>query len=354
MEKICEFCSASRPVVQCKADAAHLCLSCDAKIHSANTIVYRHHRTVLCDSCNYLSAYVQCLDHDGDHRIRLMCHFCDWSQHEISSSRLHPKRSISGYTGCPSAEQFAAVWGFQLNDGITLSSTTSSCCVENLDTLGQILDLKRLQLTDQENSMNNYINSNSLHQFICGQEQTSHQLSSSSTLSTIGVPLHTEPSWQWKSPVQSTCQVQSQNMQDQLADCKKLICDDDSNSPDDECLEFLNLKELLGDDHDDGYEHNMDVPILSYTSSSMDGSRADASIHIDSSSFSSTSSSVLCKISSNAISCGGKGEEYLEARANARIRYKQKKHSRLHEKRVRYPNRKARADVRKRVGGRFV
>lgn len=63
-------------------------------------------------------------------------------------------------------------------------------------------------------------------------------------------------------------------MQDQLADCKKLICDDDSNLPDDECLEFLNLKELLGDDHGDGYEHNMDVPILSYTSSSMDGSRA--------------------------------------------------------------------------------
>lgn len=176
MEKVCEFCSASRSVVQCKADAAHLCLSCDAKIHSANTIVYRHHRTVLCDSCNYLSAYVQCLDHDGDHRIRLMCHFCDRSQHEISSSRLHPKRSISGYTGCPSAEQFAAVWGFQLNDGITLSSTTSSCCVENLDTLGQILDLKRLQLTDQENSMNNYIDSNSLHQFISSPVQSTWQV----------------------------------------------------------------------------------------------------------------------------------------------------------------------------------
>lgn len=114
-------------------------------------------------------------------------------------------------------------------------------------------------------------------------------------------------------------------MQDQLADCKKHICDDDSNLPDDECLVFLNLKELLGD----GYEHNMDVPILSYTPSSMDGSRADASTHIDGSSFSSTSSSLLCNISSNAISGGGKGEDYLEARANAMIRYKQKKHSRL-------------------------
>lgn len=209
--KNCEFCSASRSVVQCKADAAHLCFSCDAKIHSANTIVYRHHRTLLCDSCicNYLSAYVQCLDHNGDHRIRLMCHFCDQSQHEISISRLHSKRSISGYTGCPSAEQFAALWGFQLKDDITLSSTTSSCCAENLDTLGQILDLKRLQLTDQENSMNIYIISNSLHQLICGQEQTSHQLSSSSTLSTIGVTLHTEPPWQWTSPVQSICQVRT-------------------------------------------------------------------------------------------------------------------------------------------------
>ncbi|XP_061992957.1 putative zinc finger protein At1g68190 [Rosa rugosa] len=328
MEKICEFCLASRPVVHCKADAAHLCVSCDAKIHSANAIVNRHHRTVLCDSCNYLSAYVQCLDHN-DHRIRLMCHFCDQSQHEISSSRLHPKRQFSGYTGCPSAGQFAAMWGFQLNDDITLS-ITSSYCVEHLNTLGhQILHLKRLQLTDQETSIN--IDSNSVHQLIYGQEQTSHHLSSN-TSSTVGVPLHTESIWQWTSPVQSTSQVDSQNVQDQIQVCKKLTCPDDSNLSNAECLAVLNFELGLLVDDDDDNNHD-DVP-LSYASSTMDESRAEASIHINGSSSSSTSSSVFCTIPGNVCSCGLKGEEHLEVRAKAMIRYKEKKRSRSHAKTI--------------------
>ncbi|KAG7973798.1 hypothetical protein I3843_06G015100 [Carya illinoinensis] len=36
MEKICEFCTELRPVVYCKADTTHLCLSCDAKLVSTS------------------------------------------------------------------------------------------------------------------------------------------------------------------------------------------------------------------------------------------------------------------------------------------------------------------------------
>lgn len=36
------------------------------------------------------------------------------------------------------------------------------------------------------------------------------------------------------------------------------------------------------------------------------------------------------------------------------IRYKEKKKARMYEKKIRYASRKARADVRKRVKGRFV
>ncbi|MBL2098194.1 hypothetical protein ELI75_30985, partial [Klebsiella pneumoniae] len=42
------------------------------------------------------------------------------------------------------------------------------------------------------------------------------------------------------------------------------------------------------------------------------------------------------------------------SRTSAVMRYKEKKKSRKFEKRVRYASRKARADVRKRVKGRFV
>lgn len=109
MEKTCEFCTALRPVVYCKADAACLCLLCDAKVHSANLLSYRHPRTVLCDSCRHRPANAQCLDHH-----MFMCRVCDKSLHNISSQ--HQKQTNRSYIGCPSAKDFAALWGFSLNE----------------------------------------------------------------------------------------------------------------------------------------------------------------------------------------------------------------------------------------------
>jgi hypothetical protein len=119
MEKICEFCTALRPVVYCKADAAHLCLSCDAKVHSANALSSRHLRSILCDLCRYRPAYVRCTDH----RL-FMCRSCDQSQHD--GSYQHQKQVISSYVGCPSAKDFAALWGFELNEA------GSSACQDQL------------------------------------------------------------------------------------------------------------------------------------------------------------------------------------------------------------------------------
>ena len=109
-------------------------------------------------------------------------------------------------------------------------------------------------------------------------------------------------------------------MQNQLQVGKKLIRAYDSNLPNDECLAFLNIEELLRDD---------DLP-LSYASSTMDESRAHVAIHINGSSISSStsSSSVFCTIPTNVSSCSLKGGQHLEARAKALIRYKEKKQSR--------------------------
>ncbi|KAI3453075.1 hypothetical protein Pfo_009738 [Paulownia fortunei] len=108
MEKRCEFCMALNPVVYCKADAAHLCLSCDAKVHSANALSYRHPRTLVCESCRYQPALVRCFDHQ-----MFMCQSCDTSHHV---SFQHQKKIISCYVGCPSAKDLAVLWGFDLNE----------------------------------------------------------------------------------------------------------------------------------------------------------------------------------------------------------------------------------------------
>lgn len=138
MEKTCEFCRAYRPVVYCKADAAHLCLSCDAKVHSANALSHRHLRALLCDSCRQELANIRCLDHR-----MFMCHRCDQTLHEVSS--CHQKKAINCYMGCPSAKDFVGMLGFELNEldyDVSPDRFGSTSCfhldsdVDNLDVLG--------------------------------------------------------------------------------------------------------------------------------------------------------------------------------------------------------------------------
>lgn len=50
MEKKCELCG-DRATLYCAADDANVCWSCDAKVHSANFLVARHARSVLCGRC---------------------------------------------------------------------------------------------------------------------------------------------------------------------------------------------------------------------------------------------------------------------------------------------------------------
>ncbi|XP_039013985.1 putative zinc finger protein At1g68190 [Hibiscus syriacus] len=129
MEKVCEFCTTSRPVVYCKSDAAHLCLSCDAKVHSANALSNRHLRTLLCDSCGLFPSHVCCFDHR-----MFLCPGCDQSVHDASSQN-HQRRAISNYLGCPSAKDFAALWGFEINESdnnpLQDQSLSNSCISMN-------------------------------------------------------------------------------------------------------------------------------------------------------------------------------------------------------------------------------
>lgn len=46
----CELCK-NTARVYCESDDARLCWSCDAKVHSANFLVARHVRNLLCHSC---------------------------------------------------------------------------------------------------------------------------------------------------------------------------------------------------------------------------------------------------------------------------------------------------------------
>lgn len=122
----------------CKADAAHLCLSCDAKVHSANTLSNRHPRTIVCEMCRNRPAFVQCFQHQ-----MFICRVCDSAQHDLSSQ--HQRKVICSFVGCPSAKDFAALWGFDLNefDGLTLQDQSTLKFDATVDKGVNIFDLPR-------------------------------------------------------------------------------------------------------------------------------------------------------------------------------------------------------------------
>ncbi|KAL8112922.1 hypothetical protein AgCh_020292 [Apium graveolens] len=54
--KKCELCSSIARMF-CESDQASLCWSCDAKVHSANFLVAKHSRTLLCQTCQSLTPW---------------------------------------------------------------------------------------------------------------------------------------------------------------------------------------------------------------------------------------------------------------------------------------------------------
>ncbi|XP_058769264.1 putative zinc finger protein At1g68190 isoform X3 [Vicia villosa] len=239
MEKVCEFCTALRPLVYCTADAAYLCLSCDAKVHWANELSGRHPRTLVCNSCKCHLAYVQCLDHK-----MLVCRDCDRNLHDSSSS--HCRRAVKTFIGCPSAKEFATLWGFEFkeiekcvnqNDQFTSDNGSSSRLgqimfddQERKTILQQIAGLKRFQL-NEENDHSTKINGLHVDEKFNQQAQKSQD---------FAINLLEEDN-----PIG---ELWSQNIQD-LGICEEFACQDDFNMPDVD-LTFQNYEELFEGDQD--------------------------------------------------------------------------------------------------------
>ncbi|KAK4779306.1 hypothetical protein SAY86_006834 [Trapa natans] len=93
MEPLCDFCKAVRAVVYCESDLARLCLQCDGYIHSANSLAYSHSRLLLCDKCGSHPAFLRC-----DHKLAL-CQGCD-SCHQ----------AVNCYSSCPPMLELSSIW----------------------------------------------------------------------------------------------------------------------------------------------------------------------------------------------------------------------------------------------------
>ncbi|XP_008789696.2 zinc finger protein CONSTANS-LIKE 4 [Phoenix dactylifera] len=56
----CDSCKGSPALLFCRADAAYLCGTCDARVHRANKLASRHERVWMCEVCEQAPASVTC------------------------------------------------------------------------------------------------------------------------------------------------------------------------------------------------------------------------------------------------------------------------------------------------------
>ncbi|XP_020275076.1 zinc finger protein CONSTANS-LIKE 13-like [Asparagus officinalis] len=111
---VCDFCSNSKAILYCRADDARLCLSCDRHVHQANSVCSRHPRALLCNSCSSAPSSIFCSS-DG----LVLCSNCDFEAHSRDGlSAHHGRRPVEAFSGCPSAVELVSVLGFGGNQEI--------------------------------------------------------------------------------------------------------------------------------------------------------------------------------------------------------------------------------------------
>ncbi|XP_073279638.1 zinc finger protein CONSTANS-LIKE 2-like isoform X2 [Primulina huaijiensis] len=98
----CDTCRSAACTVYCRADMAYLCSSCDARIHAANLLASRHERVWVCEACESAPAAFLCKADAAS-----LCTSCDSDIHSANPlARRHhrvPILPIPGLLYGPSA-----------------------------------------------------------------------------------------------------------------------------------------------------------------------------------------------------------------------------------------------------------
>lgn len=376
----CDFCGEQRSIVYCRSDAASLCLSCDRNVHSANALSRRHSRTLVCERCNSQPAFVRCVEE----RMSL-CQNCDWMGHTGSNTGpVHKRQPVNCYSGCPSAAELSEIWSFLLD----FPSVDDSTCEQGMGSMS-ITDNRPRDCQGSQGKK---------------KVQNASLLMDKSTVCMESATPLLDPNLHNVDQIAGpSCSTTPKVF---LSEAKgPALCEDDGLYDDfdmDEIdLSIENYEEFFGVTHnnpeqlfDDGLFGTKDISGSNcpgaYATQGSWGGRVNMPAC---SNVASADSIMSCKTEPNMRfsqqahsgvpfsgltgdssagdfqDCGASSIPILGeppwappgpensvscSRSDAVLRYKEKKKARKFEKKVRYESRKARADVRRRVKGRFV
>ncbi|CAK7355401.1 unnamed protein product [Dovyalis caffra] len=418
MESVCDFCGVAKAVVYCKPDSAKLCLHCDGCVHSANFLSRRHPRSLLCDKCSSQPARARCLDEKlsicqgcdcsangcsslGHHLRALNCYTGCYSLAEFSKMwSLVPEG--------PSLGGFDSGWDSLISGPIN-GNCISSCLEQRDDEAGslglvtcKVNELESCSKLEPWRGPSSFITPNSNSMPSCRghvpllPEVANLPKQDCSILKDIGLPdcedlyeglnlddlpLDFENSAEIFSCSESHYRYQVEDVGKDCMLMEKNLSVTESNGPienaievsssgQQDCLAFQSscvsgsasaIQTISGNancsiftDPSCSRNFNLGIPALT--------GQVHSSMSLSLSNIIGESSAADyqdCGLSSLFMNGESPWESHLDgnspqARDKAKMRYKEKKKTRTFSKQIRYASRKARADTRKRVKGRFV
>ncbi|KAJ0052824.1 hypothetical protein Pint_03074 [Pistacia integerrima] len=358
----CEFCNTKPAVVYCRADWAKLCLLCDYQVHSANALSLNHLRSQICDNCRAEPVSVCCFTEN-----LMLCQDCDWDSHRNhSGSSLHERCSVEGFSGCPSVTEMAAIFGFELK----------AKSLENLGSGFGAYEQKRFNLDDllvPKQSCSVFMRSEKYNREVCEQlvEMYRRDLE---RLNGDGAEL--EPGTPPNGGDQQGGNMESLKMENM--DGEGLLHQQTFTSllslaPNVDLREYYGFfaeNDLMWDCHlaYQAAQNLSNQPLSCHTSTEESnntpiiGQSISSELRaVESETWDSTG---LAHVLHNPFLAGSEAvteaksrvdmDLLAQNRGNAMLRYKEKKKYRRYDNHIRYESRKARADTRKRVKGRFA
>ncbi|CAI0552133.1 unnamed protein product [Linum tenue] len=319
MGYVCDFCGEQRSMVYCRSDAACLCLSCDRNVHAANALSKRHSRTLLCERCSSQPALVRC----AEEKVSL-CQNCDWTGHGTSTSAsAHKRQTINCYSGCPSASELSSIWSFVLD----FPSASESTYEQNMG-LMSIAENVATETWPSSKEEADRQNLESILQMSDSQEA----FEGGGIASLFGT--------KDMSGAESNCQGSAAAEVSSVGRVNAMQQPTCSNAASADSIMSTKTEPVICVTARQGHS------TLSFS-----GITGDSSAAAD---YQDCGASPMLLMGEPPWGPPGAEGSPSANRTNAVMRYKEKKKTRQFEKRVRYASRKARADVRKRVKGRFV
>ncbi|KAG2246969.1 hypothetical protein Bca52824_086597 [Brassica carinata] len=354
MEPKCDYCATRQAIIYCKYDLAKLCLNCDVHVHSPNPLSRRHTRSLICQKCFSQPGIIHCLDQKVSY-----CQGCQW--HVSNCSALgHRLQSLVPFSGCPSPTELSRMWSSILEPSVSSLINPSIGSLPSVDPNNDLIGSSYSMMSQNITYIQNLI-----ILFVCvcqGCPDLILKLEEGEEDLCEGLNLDNAPLNFDVGDDIIGCSPQEHIESDQtlpngLLAYKNIISVTDSNFTTDNPLEATSPgQQDCTSYHQLGpLQMNINIglplptsPILfGQINPNIKGQESTAADYQD------------CGMSTGFIMSESPWESNLEvgspqARNEAKLRYKEKKLKRTFGKQIRYASRKARADTRKRVKGRFV